>query len=411
MVFVFTLENGLTVLVERRRGLAFALDLNLPRGAAHDPPGQEGTAALLEEWLWKGAGDLGARDLANAFDDLGLRRGGSVTHERTRLGASGRTADFGRALDLLAQVARRPHLNESDFAALSDLARQDVEGLADDPAERLGAELRSRAFKAPYAHPVSGSLDALSTLTPGNVRRSHAQLGPQGALLTVVGDLPEDEVLGLAGRALGDWRGGRSERPAVRFRPNSYAHVPDDSQQTHLSALFAGVDPDAAEWPLFQLALGVLSGGGASRLFGEVREARGLAYSVGAGAQVTGGRGFAWASAASTPGRAQETLDVVLAEFARLGAGVSGAEFARARAQLLSGVVFGSETAAGRAAALSRDWLTLGRVRTLGEVRDTLLALNASDLNAFLEAHPFGAPTVVTLGPAPLQAGGERAVA
>lgn len=405
------LDNGLTVLTERRRGLAFALDLSLPRGAAHDPPGREGTAALLEEWLWRGAGDLSARGLANAFDDSGLRRGGGVTHERTRLGVSGRTADFGRALDLTAQVLRRPHLNETDFAALADLARQDLEGLADDPAEQLGVQLRARAFGAPYAHPVSGTLQALGTLTAGDVRRSHARLGPAGAVLVVVGDLPEDEALKMLGNALGAWPGGPSKRPEVKFRPDLYAHVPDDSQQTQLGALFAGVDPDAPEWPLFQLALGVLSGGGASRLFQEVREARGLAYSVGAGAQVTGGRGFAWASAGSTPARAQETLDVLLSEFARLARGVSEAEFKRARAQLLSAVVFGSESAGGRAAALSRDWLTLGRVRPRTEVRETLLALRAGGLNAFLEAHPFRAPTVVTLGPAPLQAGGERAVA
>ena len=411
MTSPYILDNGLTVLAERRRGLAFALDLSVPRGAAHDPPGQQGAASLLEEWLWKGAGDLSARGLANAYDDLGLRRGGSVTHERTRLGASGLNASFGGALALISEVLRRPHLNEADFAVLADLARQDLDSLADAPAEQLGVALRARAFEAPYAHPVSGTLDALRTLAADDVRRLHAHLGPRGAVLAVVGDLPEDEVLALAERELGGWQGEGAARPELRFRPDVYAHVMADSQQTHLGALFAGPDPDAADWPPFQLALGVLSGGGASRLFEQVREARGLAYSVGAGAQVTGGRGFAWASAGSTPAAAQETLDVLLSEFTRLQGGVTGAEFARARAQLLAGIVFGGETAGGRAAALSRDWLTLGRVRTPDELKAPLLRLTASDLNAFLQAHPFRAPAVVTLGPAPLRLGGERAVA
>ena len=403
MTVVRFLENGLTFLFERRPGPGFALDLRVPVGAAHDPPGAEGSAALLEEWLFKGAGPLGARALANAFDDLGLRRGGGVTHEETRFSLSGLTEDLERGLTLIADVVRNPHLPVEELSVLADLARQDLESLEDNPAERLGVELRSRAFNAPYDHPVSGTPQALEQLTPEAVRAVHALYGPRRSALAIVADADVDEVTLFVERAFGDWQGGKADLPDVTFHGNWYAHLTEESQQTHMAAVFPGVRPTSPEWTMFHLALGVLSGGSASRLFQEVREARGLAYSVGANVQVMGRDGFAFAYAGSTPERAPDTLDVLLGEFRRLSLGVSAEELNRCRAQLLAGTVFATESGRGRAAMLTRDWLTLGKVRTPGEVRDELLQCDLQTLNGFLHAHPFNEPAVVSLGPGTTQ--------
>lgn len=397
------MPGGLTVLFEPRSGPGFALELRLPVGAAHDPLGQEGTAALVEEWLHKGAGERDARALADAFDDLGLRRGGGVNHESTRFGIGGLSADFSRALQLLADTVRRPLLPKEELPTLLDLARQDLEGLADSPPDRLAVALRGRAFGAPYAHPASGTPGGLTAITPASARawwRRH--YGGRGAVLTVVGELREAEVFAQAGAAFGTWDGGGGELPEVSFHADFVAHEEGESQQTHLSALFSGVSPTEADWLAFHVALGALSGGSASRLFQEVREERGLAYSVSASASVTGGRGFAWAYAGSTPERAGETLSVLLGEFERLSAGIGEGEFERARAQLLTATVFGAESARGRASALARDWLSLGRVRLPAELRAELRALTRPHVNDFLARRPFTEAAVMTLGPAPL---------
>jgi len=90
---LFTLPNGLTLAAETRPGPGFALDLRVPLGSAHDPQGEQGSAALLEEWLSKGAGNRDARAFQDALDDLGLRRGGGVGAEATRFAVSGLNAD------------------------------------------------------------------------------------------------------------------------------------------------------------------------------------------------------------------------------------------------------------------------------------------------------------------------------
>lgn len=131
-----------------------------------------------------------------------------------------------------------------------------------------------------------------------------------------------------------------------------------------------------------------------------MREERGLAYQVGASPVVLGGRGFLAAYAGSTPDRAPETLAVLLAELARLPAGLTEAEFHRARAGLTASVVFGAESARARATSLTRDVAVFGRVRSVAELRAQLAALTLDEVNAFLAGYdPAAHATVVTLGP------------
>ena len=404
---LWTLPGGLRVAFERRAGPGFAFDLRLPHGSAHDPRGQEGAAGVLEEWLFKGAAGRSARALQDAFDDLGVRRGGGVGPEATRLGASGLRDDLGAALALVADVLLRPTLPEAELPVLKDLARQDLEALEDSPADRLALGAREAAFApdgsphAGFTHPASGTLPGLAALTAAGLRTHLEGYGQAGSVLGLVADLEPQAALDLAVGALGGLRSGHHPRVEAVFRPRVRVHLTDaDAEQTHLSLTAPGVAPTDPHWLPWQVALSALSGGSASRLFHAVREERGLAYAVSASPVMLGGRGFLTAYAGSTPARAPETLEVMLAELARLPRGLSAEEFRRARAGLSASVVFGAESARARAHALTRDVAVFGDVRPLAGLRARLAALTLQDINGFLEDYdPAAALTVVTLGP------------
>jgi predicted Zn-dependent peptidase len=406
---VWSLEGGLTLAFERRRGPGFALDLRLPVGSAHDPAGQEGSAGVLEEWLFKGAGGRDARTLQDAFDDLGLRRGGGVGPEATRLSLSGLAADLPAALALLADLLLRPALPPEELPILADLARQDLEGLEDSPPDRLAVAARRVAFPrdpaspfAGYVHPASGTLQGLSSLSVDGLRAFLERYGTRGSVLGLVVDAEPLEVRALIEQALAGWRAGEVEVVPAVFRAGQRLHVPHpDAEQTHLSLTAPGVSPRSPDWLSWQVALTALSGGSASRLFHAVREERGLAYSVGASPFLLGGRGFLSAYAGSTPERAPETLAVILAELARLPQGLTAAEFARARHGLTASVVFGAESLRARAGGLTRDVALFGEVRSVGSLRAQLAALTLERVNAFLAGYdPVAQATIVTLGPA-----------
>ncbi|GAA5534428.1 pitrilysin family protein [Deinococcus aluminii] len=405
---VWTLEGGLTAAFEQREGPGFALDLRVPVGSAHDPLGQEGSAGVLEEWLYKGAGGRDARAYQDALDDLGVRRSGGVGPEATRFGVSGLTADLPAALGLVADLLLRPALPPEELPILADLARQDLEGLEDSPPDLLATEARRLAFPregrspfAGYAHPASGTPEGLSNLSVDSLSAFLTRYGTRGSVVGLVADAEPAEVRALLERAFGGWRVGEAVTVPADFRPGLRVHVPhEEAEQTHLSVTAPGAPPRSADWLAWQVALTALAGGSASRLFHTVREERGLAYSVSASPVLLGGRGFLAAYAGSTPERAPETLAVLLAELARLPEGLTEAEFERARRGLTASVVFGAESPRARASGLTRDLAVFGRVRSVADLRAQIAALTLERVNAFLAGYdPAAQATVVTLGP------------
>lgn len=398
-----TLANGLKLAFERRATPGFSFHLRLPLGSAHDPARQEGTAGLVEEWLYKGAGEFSARQFQDALDDLGVRRGGGIDAEATYFSGSGLNEDLAGALRLYADLLRRPHLPAGELPVLLDLARQDLESSQDNPAERLGLEARRMVFgTSGYAHPTSGTLEGLSQITPDTARAFWQRYGAGGSILSVVADAQPGTVFDLAEELFGDWQvAGTVPVPLTPILGTS-SHLHDGSQQTHFTFTGRGISPLSPDWFAWHLALTALSGGSASRLFHAVREERGLAYSVMAGPQVVGGVGMLSGYAASTPQRAPETLAVMLDELRRWQAGLTGAEFDRAKNALMASTVFGSESIRARSGGMARDLAVFGRVREASEMRTEIAELTVGRVNTFLASYDLGELSLVSLGPVPL---------
>ncbi len=153
--------------------------------------------------------------------------------------------------------------------------------------------------------------------------------------------------------------------------------------------------------------MGVLSGGMSARLFTEVREKRGLCYSVHASYHTLLDRGAVFCYAGTSAERAQETLDVTMGELVRLRAGIEDHELARLKARIKSALIMQQESSSARSSSLARDWYHLGRARTLDEVGGLIDALTCASINAYLAEHPPRDFTVVTLGPGALEVRGE----
>jgi predicted Zn-dependent peptidase len=180
-------------------------------------------------------------------------------------------------------------------------------------------------------------------------------------------------------------------------------HVTVDSTQTQIGIAYPAVPYRHEDYYAAWAAVSVLSGGSSSRLFTEVRERRGLCYSVFAmlHSQLTEGRVLAYAG--TTAERAQETLDVTLAELQRLSSGIERAELERCKAGAKSALIMQQESTASRASAMARDWLHRGRVVPLEEVHQRLDALSVADVNRYVQAHPADNVCVLTIGPAALE--------
>jgi predicted Zn-dependent peptidase len=155
---------------------------------------------------------------------------------------------------------------------------------------------------------------------------------------------------------------------------------------------------------LERLAVGVLSGGTSGRLFTEVRQKRALCYSVGASYRGGKEHGMVSLYAGTTPERAQETVDVCLAEIHRLREGATASELDRAANRLKAHLVMAGESTAARAAAIASDQFRIGRPRSLQEFAAAVDAVTLDALNDYLARRDFGEFTVASIGPVELAA-------
>src|SRR5207244_2865403 len=199
---------------------------------------------------------------------------------------------------------------------------------------------------------------------------------------------------------LGDWPARQVADPPAVNGGERRVHLDHDSQQTQIGLAFPSVPYRNEAYFEAYAGIWALGGGSSTRFFTEVREKRGLAYDVSAfTSNVTRDVASVLCYAGTTAQRAQETLDVMLAELRRLPQGISQEELDFLKARVKSSLIMQQESSSARSGAIARDWYHLGRVRTLDELGTIVDGLTVERINRYLVAHPPRDLTIVTLGP------------
>jgi predicted Zn-dependent peptidase len=265
-------------------------------------------------------------------------------------------------------------------------------------------ELRRRHYPDPWGRPSQGEMEALETIGIGDVRRSFDQrFRPNGCILGVAGRVDWPWLVNHVGKLLADWAPRELPSVPIGAARTAREHLAHESNQTQIGIAYDSVPYRHPEYFQAWGAVGVLSGGMSSRLFTEVREKRGLCYSVYATYHTLRDLGSVLCYAGTSAERAQETLDVTLGELARIAEGIEERELDRLKARIKSSLIMQQESSSSRSSSIARDWYHLGRVRTLDEVGALVDGLSRQSINAYLEKHPPRDFTIVTLGPKALE--------
>ncbi|MBL8746444.1 MAG: insulinase family protein [Phycisphaerae bacterium] len=407
---VMILDCGMPLLVERIDGVrSCGLTWLLPAGSARDPNDQQGLSALWAELLSRGAGNLDSRAQADAFDRLGVSRGTGVETFHMSVTATLLGSRLKDALPLIVDMVRRPRMDADALGPARDLCVQAIESLKDDPAERLMTLLKGWHAPEPINRSPLGTLEGI-----GRVRHEdllplwHQRATPRGSIIALAGDVEAAAAASQLNALLKGWDGPSTEVAWGSPTTRGYHHEMDQTNQVHIAiALDAPAESDAGCWPE-RIATAVLSGGMSGRLFTEVREKRALCYSVYASYAADAKYGRTVAYVGTTPDKAQQSLDVLLAELRRVlthEGRITPEEFQRAVIGMKSKLVMSGESSAARANALARDWWKLRRPRTLEELTRTIDAVTLDQVNAHLAQRTHGEITIATIGPGPLRAG------
>ena len=398
-------DNGLTLLVERVDGVrSAAMAVLLPGGCIYEPAGLGGTAALLSDLITRGAGGRDSRTLSDTLDGLGAQRSEASGWSHLTLSCAMVADRLPSVLPLYADIARRPQLPEGDYDAALDGLRQGLQSIEDEPQRKVGIELRKRIYADPWGRPSDGSLTDLSRISHATVDRHYrTAVGPSEAIIAVAGAVEFDAVAAQVGELFGDWQ--PHTLPIVRNGPRGplVDHIEADSTQTHLAIAYDSVPYRADDFYAAWAATYILGGGSSSRLFTEVREHRGLCYSIYASTSSTLNAGRVVVYAGTTTARAQETLDVTLEQIRRLPEAITTEELDRVKSQAKSSLVMQQESTSARAMGLAKDWRHLRQFRSIDDVQARIDALTVADLQTHLAAHGTENLTLLTIGPDELQ--------
>ncbi len=400
-----TFGNGLVLVAEPMMSLeSAAFTFLVPAGCAFDPDRLSGLGSFTCEMGLRGSGKRDSRQFVQDLENLGVERGESVSNSHTSFSGATLAKNLFPALEIFADLLRRPHFPDDQLEAARLVVLQELRAIEDEPGQKVMLELRRRQYPEPWGRSSHGEAAALESIGLKQIRDFFVQhYHPNGTILGIAGNFDFQRLKDQVGQLFDDWSPRQTPLPATGRSLSKREHLAHESNQTQIGIGFDSLayrDPDYFQaWG----AVGVLSGGMSSRLFTEVREKRGLCYTVYATMHTLRDRGSVLCYAGTSSERAQETLDVTLAELVRLAEGVRADELSRLKARIKSGLIMQQESSSSRSSSIARDWYHLGRVRTLDELSRVIDALSCESINAYLAAHPPGDFTVVTLGPQPLE--------
>ena len=367
-----------------------------------------GAAHFLEHLLFKSTPTRNAVDIAQAVDAVGGELNAFTAREHTCYYAHVLDTDLDLAVDLVADVVLRGRCAADDVEVERDVVLEEIAMRDDDPEDTVGDVFLSAMFGAhPVGRPVIGSVNSVSAMTRAQLHSFHVRrYVPERMVVAVAGNVDHDEVVGLVREHFGT-RLVRGRMPVpprkgtgrVTGRP-TLRLVNRDGEQTHLAL---GVRTPGRHWD-HRWALSVLNtalgGGLSSRLFQQIRETRGLAYSVYSTVDTFSDSGALSVYAASSPERFDEVVRVttdVLETVARDG--ITEAECRIAKGSLRGGLVLGLEDSGSRMNRIGRSELNYGEHRSIADTLAKIEEVTLDEVNAVahkLLTRPFGA---AVLGP------------
>lgn len=399
------LSSGLTVATERVPGaLSVATGVWVGVGARDEPDALSGVTHFLEHLLFKGTKRRSAIDISRTIDRCGGDINAFTTKEYTayycRLPA--RHADVG--IDLLGDVVTSPALREEEVeierqVILEEIAMDDDS--PDDVAHRVfGEEI---FLGHPLGRDTAGGPATVETITADDVRIFFEDRYTAGSMVvSVAGAASHDEMLSLVELSFAGVRTGDGR--TTRTSPSSIGvdrRVTDDTEQVHLvvgGRAMPRTDPDREALDVVNHVLG---GGLSSRLFEEIREKRGLVYSVFSGLALYSDIGAYSIAAGTQPKHADQVLDLIQDELVRLVArGITSEELEVARGYLTGSFELGLEDAASRMARNGGLLCTRGSIVDVDEQVRRWNAVELDDTRRVIDRVFAVDPLVVTVGPA-----------
>ena len=371
MTRLSTLPNGLRIVSRAMPHVeTVAVALHIDAGARHEGVGVNGVAHLFEHMVFKGTASRSARAIAEQIEDVGGSINAYTARDMTVFHARLLAADLPLGVEVIADLVTSPLFDADETEREKQVVLQELGEARDTPDDIVWDHLQEAAFAGqPLGRSILGSEASIASLGPDALR---AWLGGQyragSCVLVAAGAVEHDALVALAGR----WLGGLPAGTRTSTSPASFTggaqHDRRKFEQAHLTMGLAAPAHGSADHDAALLFAQAAGGGASSRLFQELREERGLAYSVYASTTPYADAGLFAVYLATAKRDAARALGLTEDVLAGIAVDLSQAELDRARAQVRASLLMSLEAPGGWSEYLARSLLVHGRLVPPAEV-------------------------------------------
>lgn len=402
-VKVSTLQNGMRVISDPMPNLeTAAIGVWVDTGARHETPDENGISHVLEHMAFKGTEKRSALEIAESIEAVGGHLNAYTSRDQTAYFARVLKEDLKLGADILADILQHSTFDEEELNREKEVIVQEIGQTNDTPDDIIFDHLQETAFQnQAVGRSILGTADRVrefSRQTISGYMKSR-YYAPK-MVLSASGAVEHDQLVDLAEGLFQDLSlDGASDMEAARYSGGDYREE-RDLEQVHFALSVPGVSYQDKDFYASQILSGLLGGGMSSRLFQEVREKRGLCYSVFSFSSSFADAGLFTVYAGTGEQQITELGRVICDELLKTIGGIEEKELARAKAQSKAGLMMGQESPAARCEVHARQMLIYGRTVPPHEIMNEINAVTAEQLKSLAKRLFVGVePTIASLGP------------
>ncbi len=400
-----TLENGLRVLTERREEATSAtLGVWIQAGSVFETDNERGLAHLLEHLVFKGTQRHGMKQIASLMDNLGGQMNAFTERELVCYHVKVLPDHVEKAMGLLCDFIARPSLNKSDLEIERGVVLEEIHSVEDAPEELVEDVFTETIWeKSRWGRPILGTEESVSALQADDLRRYlQTHYTTNNVLISATGDVRHEQIVKLSQKLLSDLpqvqssTRKRATTPKAPFITSHQKQLSRETEQVHLCIGTKSCGYEDERRYVAGLLDSILTGGYSSRLFQEVREKRGLCYSIGPMSASYRNAAF-WAVETSVaPPMAKKTVEIIGRELRKVKEqGVTKAELKRAQEMARINLLLSEESSGSRMNRLARNELYYGVQRSTQDVLAQVQAVTLDDIQSL--AREMFDPTLMNL--------------
>lgn len=403
IINVTTLDNGFRIVSEQMSGLKSAsVGIWINTGGRNETLKQNGIAHFLEHMAFKGTQSRSALDIAQAIENVGGYINAYTSKEMTAYYARVLENDVPLAIDVISDILLNPIFDQRELETERGVILQEIGQSLDTPDDVIFDWLQEAAFPdQPLGRTILGPSELVKNFSREDLLEFVSeQYGPEQMVLSAAGSVDHEKIVSQV-KLLFDKKEPISKAAMISSKYNGgEKQVDKNLEQAHFALAFEAPgyrDETIYTSQIYSIALG---GGMSSRLFQEIREKRGLCYTIFAQGGAYSDTGLLTIYSGTSADSLNDLSDITISEMKRMAIDFEQIELDRARVQMKAGLLMGLESASARAERLARMLTIWDRIPTLDEIVKKIDAVDLNDVRNFSDSIISNKrPTLSTYGP------------